>query len=166
MEKNKHPYYTYGAFSRLLAEYLKYDTLYIAFDFDNTIWDYDTYKDNYVYEYNDIDGYRNYGKEYRTNAIHWDIVELLRGCKKIGLKLCLWTSCPKKEDEDSKVEICKQLGIEPDYINCSPLSPGATKPHFSLLLDDRAGLESAVNMLSKLLIIIAIFSKANKDIEN
>ena len=162
MEKNKHPYYTDGAFNRLLTEYLKYDTLYIAFDFDNTIWDYDRYKDDYRYEYDDIDGYRNYGKEYRTTAIHWDIVNLLEGCKNIGLKLCLWTSCPKKEDEKKKVEICKQLGIEPDYINCSPLSPGAVKPHFNLLLDDRAGLESAVSILSKLLIIIVLLKKASE----
>lgn len=138
-----HPYYTDGAFNRLLAEYLKYDTLYIGFDFDNTIWDYDTYKDKY---------------EDNHDAVHWEIVDILKLCKQIGLKLCLWTSCSKKEDEDIKAELCTKWGIEPDYINWSPLSPGATKPHFNLLLDDRAGLESCVQILNKLLFMNAAFN--------
>ena len=142
----KHPYYTDGAYERLITEYLKYDTLYIAFDFDNTIWDYDTYKDKY---------------EDNHNAVHWDIVELLKGAKKIGMKLILWTSCPDKESEDIKASLCTKWGIEPDYINWSPLSPGATKPHFNLLLDDRAGLEASVSMLSKLLVVIGAFCYMN-----
>lgn len=139
----EHPYYTEGAFDRLLAEYLKYDTLYIAFDFDNTIWDYDTYGDKYEDNY---------------DAVCWEIVELLKGVKQAGLKLILWTSCPKKEDEDIKAELCTKWGIKPDYINYSPLSPGAVKPHFNLLLDDRAGLESAAQILSKLLLLNAVYN--------
>lgn len=139
----EHPYYTEGAFNRLLTEYLEYDTLYIGFDFDNTIWDYDNYGNNY---------------EDNPNAVHWEIVNVLKACKQMGLKLCLWTSCPKKEDEIVKNDLCKAWGIEPDYLNWSPLSPGATKPHFNLLLDDRAGLESAVQMLCKLMIINATYN--------
>lgn len=146
-----HPYNTDGAFERLFNEYLKYDTLYIAFDFDNTIWDYDHYKDNY---------------EDNPNAVYWEIVELLRLCKKIGLKLILWTSCPKKEDEEVKANLCDKWGINPDYINCSPLSPGATKPHFNILLDDRAGLESSVQILNKLIFLNAAFNMMNKDNTN
>lgn len=137
-----HPYYTEGAFNRLMQEYLKYDTLYIGFDFDNTIWDYDNYGDNY---------------EDNPDAVHWEIVELLKNCKKVGMKLCLWTSCQIKKDEIIKSHLCKEWGIEPDYINWSPLSPGATKPHFNLLLDDRAGLEDCMHMLSKLLTMIGMF---------
>ena len=37
-----------------------------------------------------------------------------------------------------------------DYLNWSPLSPGATKPHFNLLIDDRGGLESSINILTGL----------------
>ena len=143
MENFNHPYNTDGAFERLMTEYLKYDTLYIGFDFDNTIWDYD-----------------NYGNKYEDNpdAVHWEIVDLLKNCKKIGLKLCLWTSCPKKEDEIIKNDLCRKWGIEPDYLNWSPLSPGATKPHFNLLLDDRAGLESTYHILCKLLLMNAVFN--------
>ena len=35
----------------------------------------------------------------------------------------------------------------PDYINESPLLPGTKKPFFNILLDDRAGLESAYLVL-------------------
>lgn len=138
-------YNTENSFKRLMTEYLKYDTLYIAFDFDNTIWDYDKYGSNY---------------EDNPDAVHWDIVELLKGAKKLGMTLILWTSCPKKEDEIIKNDLCRVWGIEPEYINYSPLSPEATKPHFNLLLDDRAGLESAVSILSKLLIIIGFLKKS------
>ena len=51
MANFNHPYNTEGMFNRLMSEYLKYDTLYIGFDFDNTIWDYDTYKSNYKKQY-------------------------------------------------------------------------------------------------------------------
>ena len=142
----EHPYYTDGAYERLMTEYLKYDTLYIAFDFDNTIWDYDTYKDKY---------------EDNPDAVHWNIVELLKGAKKAGMKLILWTSCPNEDIEQLKADLCDKWGISPDYVNWSPLSPGATKPHFNLLLDDRAGLESSVSALSKLLLIIGAFCYMN-----
>lgn len=146
-----HPYNTEGLFNRLMREYLKYDTLYIGFDFDNTIWDYDTYKSNYDPK--------------NTDAQLIEIVELLKLCKQAGMKLCLWTSCPSQEEEDKKVEVCKEWGIEPDYINCSPLSPGAKKPHFNALLDDKAGLESVYHVLSKILLINATYNYINKDNE-
>lgn len=146
-----HPYNTEGLFNRLMREYLEYDTLYIGFDFDNTIWDYDTYKSNYDPK--------------NTDAQLTEIVELLKLCKQAGMKLCLWTSCPSQEEENKKVEVCKEWGIEPDYINCSPLSPGAKKPHFNALLDDKAGLESVYHVLSKLLLINITYNYMNKDNE-
>lgn len=128
-----------GMIERLYKGYLKYGTLYIAFDFDNTIWDFDAYKTNYANIY---------------DAVYWDIVDLLKRAKACGLKLILWTSCPKEEDEIIKTNLCKIWGIDPDYINWSPMSPGAVKPHFSLLLDDKAGLESSVYILEELLKLI------------
>ena len=131
-----HPYFNKGAIDKLYADYLKYGTLYIAFDFDNTIWNFNKYNANY---------------EDNPDAVFWDIVNLLKKCKEHGMKLILWTSCPIPWDELKKNQLCKAWGIEPDYLNCSPLSPGAVKPHFSLLLDDKAGLESSVYILEELL---------------
>ena len=131
----KHPYFDKGAIERLYRDYLKYGCLYIAFDFDNTIWDYDKYKGNYA----NI-----------KEAVHWDIINLLKRAKNYGMKLILWTSCPTEYDEAIKNDLCKTWGISPDYLNWSPLSPGATKPHFNLLIDDRGGLESSINILTGL----------------
>ena len=50
-----------------------------------------------------------------------------------------------------KINYCKHFGIEPDYVNESPLLKGTKKPFFSLLLDDRAGLESAYYILKNIL---------------
>lgn len=131
-----HPFFNDGAIEKLYNDWTKYGTLFIAFDFDNTIWNFRKYENNY---------------EDNPEAVYWDIVNLLKKAKKLGMKLILWTSCPNKMDEITKNDLCRAWGIEPDYINWSPLSPGATKPHFNLLLDDRAGLESAVYILNKLI---------------
>lgn len=135
----KHPYFNKGAIKRLYADYLKYGSLYIAFDFDNTVWDYDTWGNKY---------------EYHEGTCHGQMVYLLQQAQMLGMKLILWTSCPTIEDQHKKVIICQRLGIMPDYVNCSPLSPGAVKPHFNLLLDDRAGLESAVEILNEVITLI------------
>lgn len=50
-----------------------------------------------------------------------------------------------------KVGFCKHFGIEPDYVNESPLLKGTKKPFFNLLLDDRAGLQSAYVILKNVL---------------
>ena len=144
MANFNHTYTEEGFFERLMAEYLKYDTLYIGFDFDNTIWNYDKYHNAY--------------DSSNTDARFDEVVELLKLCKQAGMKLCLWTSCWSDEEESLKADICKDWGIEVDYINCSPLSPGAKKPHFNVLLDDKSGLEEVYHILSKLLLMIATFN--------
>jgi len=134
-----HPFFNKGAIEKLYTDYQKYGSLYIAFDFDNTIWDFKKYENNY---------------EDNHDAVFWDIVNLLKKAKSHGMKLILWTSCPTKQDEIKKNDLCKIWGIEPDYLNWSPLSPGAIKPHFNHLLDDRAGLESAVYVLEEVIKLI------------
>lgn len=131
-----HPYNEDGQLKRLVEEYKKYETIYIAFDFDNTIWKHDEYKNQY---------------EDNHDAVHWDVVNMLKKARELGMKLCLWTSCYNDEEEQLKADLCKAWGIDPDYINWSPLSPKAKKPHFNLLLDDRAGLESGYNVLRRLI---------------
>jgi len=135
----KHPYFNEGMIQKLYTDYQKYGTLYIAFDFDNTIWNFDTYKNNYTDNY---------------YAVYWDIIDLLKSARECGLKLILWTSCPTDEDLEKKTELCGKWGIKPDYVNMSPLSPNAVKPHFNLLLDDKAGLESSIFILTKLIKLI------------
>lgn len=115
-----HPFFNTGAIERLKKEIDTHGKLVVGFDFDNTIFDY-----------------HNNGGKYS------DVISLLQECKKLGFTLCLYTAELRDEWLEWKVNYCKHFKIAPDYINESPLIPGTKKPFFSILLDDRAGLESA-----------------------
>lgn len=120
-----HPFNDKGAAERLLQEYRKYKTLIVGFDFDNTIFDY-----------------------HQNGGDYSEVVELLRECRRLRFNLCLFTI----EDRiDWKYKVCCQLGIKPDYVNESPVifENGGNKPYFNILLDDRAGLESAYKTLKQ-----------------
>ena len=83
-----------------------------------------------------------------SHGLHpWeDVKDLLKECKRLYFNLCLYTI----EDRiDWKYKTCCKLGIKTDYINESPIrfDCGGFKPYFNILLDDRAGLESAYNTL-------------------
>lgn len=114
---------------RLKNEYQAYKSLYIAFDFDNTIFDY-----------------------HQTGDTYPKVEELLIKCKLLGFKLILFTA-----NEDMKLEraiqYCNDRGYMPDCINESPIM-NTRKPFYNLLLDDRAGLGESIKLLSDLLISI------------
>lgn len=124
----KHPFNEERCSYRLLWEYQKYDRLIIGIDFDNTI------------------------KLVKQDSSCEEVIELLRRCSNLPkFCLCLWSICPDGLEEiTKKVEYCKSLGIRIDYINDSPFiinKSNNRKPYFNILLDDRAGLESAYNNL-------------------
>lgn len=119
-----HPFFDKGAVERLKKEYETHSKLVVGFDFDNTIFDVHNNGGNYSY-----------------------IISLLQQCKKLEFTLCLYTAELREDWLKWKVDYCKHFGIEPDYVNESPLLPGTKKPFFNILLDDRAGLESAYLIL-------------------
>lgn len=121
---NKHPFKSGTCLERLMKEYVEHRSLVIGFDFDNTIYDV---HDN--------------GGDYT------EVIDLLKRCKALGFKLCLYTAELDEERLKWKIQYCKYKGIEPDYINESPLISGTKKPFFNILLDDRAGLEEAYKTL-------------------
>lgn len=123
-----HPYSTYGSVERLKTELDTHGNLVIGFDFDNTIFDT-----------------HNRGGDYK------DIIDTLKRCKDHGWILCLYTAELRDNWLQWKIDYCKHFGIEPDYVNESPLLKGTKKPFFNLLLDDRAGLESAYLILKRIL---------------
>lgn len=110
---------------RLYQEYLKYGSLVVAFDFDDTVHDF-----------------------HKTGATYLMVIRLLRELKEIGCTLVCWTAHPDPEIYVPK--FLKDNDIPYDYINEGgiPLSWPTKKPFFSALLDDRAGLESMYNDLS------------------
>lgn len=119
-----HPFNDRGAVLRLMTELSKHKKLVVGFDFDNTIFDC-----------------------YANGGDYSSIIRLLQDCKRLGFILCLYTAELREDWLKWKVDYCKHFGIEPDYVNESPLLPGTKKPFFNILLDDRAGLESAYVIL-------------------
>lgn len=116
-----------NCFNRLVEEYNKHG-LIIAYDFDNTVFDY-------------------YKKGHKFNKV----VELLRLCKtELKCHLTLFTSC----NDDRMPEIRKYLeenNIPYDSINETPdyIPFKGRKVYYNILLDDRAGLLSAFRVLER-----------------
>lgn len=123
-----HPFCYSGSLNRLCQELDTHKKLVIGFDFDNTIFDV-----------------HNKGGDYSQ------IINVLQKCKELGWTLCLYTAELREDWLKWKVDYCKHFGIEPDYVNESPLIKGTKKPFFNLLLDDRAGLEEAYTLLIKVI---------------
>jgi hypothetical protein len=107
---------------RLVRDYRRHGNLFIAFDFDNTIFDY-----------------------FKTGDTYPKIERILKFLKLKGFKLILFTA---NQDEKlmNAVEYCKERGYEPDFVNESPVMK-TIKPYYNILLDDRAGLNDAYKTL-------------------
>lgn len=138
---SSHPFFHQGAVERLKRDYDNHGKLVVGFDFDNTIFDTHNKGGNYS-----------------------DIISLLQKCKKLGFTLCLYTAELREEWLKWKVDYCKHFGIKPDYVNESPLLPGTKKPFFNILLDDRAGLESAYLTLKEIVDYATIQKSQRKSV--
>lgn len=114
--------------NRLIKEWKEHNGIIIAFDFDNTIYDY--YNKGYVYD----------------NAI-----ELLKLCKKEGCILILYSCNNSSEKIDFMKEYLNSIDLEIDYVNKSPdnipFGNEGSKIYFNILLDDRAGLFESYKIL-------------------
>lgn len=116
-----------NAVKRLLLEWNEYKTLVIAFDYDNTVFDY-----------------------YNEEVEFPKIIELLKNCKKLGAHVICFTSCHEERYPEIKAYLAeKQIPYDsinetPDFI---PFKEGR-KVYYNILLDDRAGLASAYRTLN------------------
>ena len=113
-------------YNRLKQDYLVHKNLFVAFDYDNTVFDF------------------------HNQGINYDeIIEILRICKSLGFTLILFTG-----NEGEKLEVIKQdlknREIPFDLINENPLMK-TRKPYYNILLDDRAGLKESYNNLKRLI---------------
>lgn len=120
------------AIDRLKDEYTKHKNLVIGYDFDSTIFDY-------------------HGKGLDLQPV----IILLQQCTSLGFTMCLWTV--PTEDLASmsitdKIKHCNSKKIAVDYVNSSPLFSYSKKAFFNILLDDRAGLSAAYNILRTTLV--------------
>ena len=133
-----HPFTSDMCYDRLISEAEKYNNnIIVGFDFDHTIFNHREYAD----KLEDLDN--------AEEMSYQCIVDLLKGCKDVGMTLVLYTAEKSEERLELKKEFCKRVGIEYDYVNESPIMNGTNKPYFNILLDDRAGLQEAFNILSK-----------------
>lgn len=114
---------------RLFQEYKHYGKLYVAIDFDHTLYDYDQIGDTFP-----------------------KLKEIIRKAQEKGCIMILFTA-REGEKLEFAVNHCKSFGFIPDYINESPVMQ-TRKPFYSILLDDRAGLNEAYQTLSLVLNLI------------
>lgn len=117
--------FEFDYYHRLQNDYLKHGSLFVAFDYDNTVSDYHSKGINYQ-----------------------KIIDLLNQCKSYGFTLILFTA---NEGEKLKrvTDDLDNRGIPYDYINENPIQK-TRKPYYNILLDDRAGLEEAYTQLKRL----------------
>lgn len=108
---------------RLVQNYKDHENLIVAFDFDNTVYDYAGVGDAYP----------------KIEALLWRL-------KKLNISLILFT-CNEGEKLLEVLDYCKRRGYEPDFVNVSPLL-STKKPYYNILLDDRAGLGEAYQTLT------------------
>ena len=112
----------YNATVRLKDEYKKYGKIIVALDYDDTIFDF--HKKGHTYE---------------------AVITLIKRCNKLGFYVVIFTGS-EKEKYDSIREHCARIGIEITGINenAFPMNVGNNgKIYYNVLLDDRAGLDSA-----------------------
>lgn len=119
--------------SRLIKEYKQHGNICVAFDFDNTL--YNTHNDR------TLDARIVYAQT------------LARHCLAFGLDVVIWTC---RNDKDFIQSFIRSVGINPKTpinVNKAPYTEitKSIKPFFSVLLDDRSGLEESMQGVHELL---------------
>lgn len=113
--------------NRLLEEYQRYQSLVIAFDFDDTVYDF-----------------------HQKGRMYKDVITLLRKLKAANCYLICWTG---QEDLAFVKSYLEASDIPFDAINENPPfhSGSSRKVYANAYLDDRAGLEQVYKELNDLL---------------
>lgn len=124
-----------NSLNRLINEYQKYNTLVVAFDFDDTVYDF-----------------HKKGRQYEKT------ITLIKDLKSINCYLICWTG---QEDLNFVANYLTENTIPYDAINENPPFHKSTskKIYANAYIDDRAGLKQVYNELSKLILTI----KKNKN---
>ena len=116
-----------NTYQRLMNEYKKYGRLIIAYDYDDTVYDY-----------------HNRGSSYG------DVIELLRKLRPYA-QFIVFTSCGSDKEEEI-TEYLTSHDIPWDTINEDIIPDfGGRKVYYNLLLDDRAGLKEVYDLLIRFL---------------
>ena len=123
--------------ARLHREWKSHPKLIVAVDFDDTVYDFHT-------------EVRNKSTE------HQIVISLLRRCNDLGFYVVVFTASKPERHEFIK-EYMHSLDIAIDSINKNPIPlpfGNDGKIYYNILLDDRAGLNHAVNTLQAVIKLI------------
>lgn len=112
-------------YKRLKADYDKHGKLIVAFDFDNTLYDFHNVGDTYP-----------------------KLKSLLVDCQYVGFTIIIYTG---NDDYSLIHRTMSELGINTYSINESKVPSNTIKPYANIVLDDRSGLKSAYKTLNKLI---------------
>lgn len=118
---------TNNSFNRILNEYLTHDSIVVAFDFDDTVYDF-----------------------HQKGRTYLDVIQLLKDLKEINCYLICWTG---QEDLQFASNYLIDNKIPFDAINENPpfRNSNSRKIYANVFLDDRAGLAQSYNELNMLL---------------
>ncbi len=116
-----------NSFARMLDEYQKYKTLIVAYDFDDTVYDF-----------------------HKKGRLYTEVITLLRALKEINCHLICWTG---QEDLEFVKSYLLENNIPFDGINENPpfRTSSSKKIYANVYLDDRAGLKQVFDELNQLL---------------
>jgi hypothetical protein len=119
-----------SSFLRLYKEYQQYGSLVIAFDFDNTVYDY-----------------------HIKGGTYNNVIDLLINLKEIGCYLICFTANSNTKFVEDYLRFCN---IPFDGINENPpfFKSEMRKIYYNVLLDDRAGLSQVYQELNLLYTLI------------
>lgn len=128
---------------RLYKEYVKNKRLIVAIDFDDTVYDYS-----------------------QNGSTFDQIIQVLKRCKTHNFYIVSWTASAPERYPFIKDHLSK-LGIEVDSFNENPIPlpfGNHKKIYYNILLDDRAGLSAAVNILTETINFIEMVEYRDKQI--
>mgnify|MGYP003625970845 CR=1 FL=1 len=119
---------TENSFNRLLEEYNQHQSIVVAFDFDDTVYDF-----------------------HKKGRLYDEVIELLRGLKSINCYLICWTG---QQELDFVATYLRQNSIPFDTINENPpfYKSESKKIYANAYLDDRAGLKQVYDELNQLVL--------------
>lgn len=120
-----------NSFNRLLEEYNQYQSIVVAFDFDDTVFDF-----------------------HKKGRLYNSVIELLKKLKSINCHLICWTG---QQDLEFVSNYLKSNNIPFDGINENPpfYKSISKKIYANAYLDDRAGLKQVYDELNSLIDLIS-----------
>lgn len=119
-----------NSFLRLYKEYKQYKSLVIAYDFDNTVYDF-----------------------HKKGKAYTQVIWLLQKLKSMN---CICICFTANEDEQFIRDYCKLWNIPLDKLNENPdfFKSESKKIYYNAFLDDRAGLQQVFQELTLLVNLI------------